>query len=193
MGTIRAFIAIEIPREIQEAIATGIAPLKSSAGKSAVRWVATENIHLTLKFLGDVSVTNLENLKQALRVEADQYPRFEIHVGGLGCFPNPRKPRVIWIGIQGPATLVSLQRGVDMATAKLGYMGEDRPFSPHLTIGRVREHASPGDLAQLRTGLEALKVGMVGVAPVSHITLFKSDLNPGGAEYTRLFDFPLSA
>jgi RNA 2',3'-cyclic 3'-phosphodiesterase len=192
MNTIRAFIAIEIPVEIQKGIARNIADLKKNAGKSAVRWVATENIHLTLKFLGDVSPINVELIQQMLASEANQHPGFEIHVGTFGCFPNPHRPRTLWVGLQAPPELASLQRGIEAAAAKIGYTPEERSFSPHLTVGRVRETATPVEIQTLRAALETVKIGELGKVQVNTVHLLKSDLQPGGAVYTRLFSAPLS-
>ena len=137
---LRAFIAVEIPAGIQSAIAHSTASLKNALPKSLVRWVAPQNVHLTLKFLGDVSPANLEQLAEALKVEAASHGMFSMSVGGLGAFPTPRRARVIWIGLEAPPALEALRRGVEAAAAQLGYAPEERPFSPHLTIGRVGQN-----------------------------------------------------
>jgi 2'-5' RNA ligase len=191
MSLLRAFIAVEIPPEIHKAIESKTAPLRAALDTSLVRWVPTDNIHLTLKFLGDVSPTNVEMLSQMLSVEVSQHPTFALKFGGLGTFPNPRRPRVIWIGIQAPAGHEALQRGIETATATLGYPSEERPFSPHLTIGRVKQNAGSAGVQKIRTALEQTKVGALGAAQVSAVHLFKSDLKPSGAVYTRLFSAPL--
>jgi 2'-5' RNA ligase len=125
-------------------------------------------------------------LKQMLTLEANQHPGFTIQVGTLGCFPNPRHPRIIWVGLQAPAGLNALQHNIESAAAKLGYPREERPFSPHLTIGRVRESVTTTELQSLRAALEDNQVGTLGKMAVKTIELFKSDLKPGGAIYTRL-------
>lgn len=190
MTLLRAFIAIEIPSEIKKAIAAQTASLQTSAGR-AVRWVTTENTHLTLKFLGEVSQTNVDMLSQALQGECGQLAPFEISVGGLGSFPNARRPRVIWIGLQAPAELNKLQHKIDSATDRLGYTPEDKPFSPHLTIGRVREQASADDLRQLHASLDGMTIGTLGTFTVKTVYLFKSDLQPAGPIYTHLFSAQL--
>jgi 2'-5' RNA ligase len=130
-------------------------------------------------------------LCQMLSVEVSQHASFGLKFGGLGAFPNPRRPRVIWIGIQAPAGLEALQHGIEAAAATLGYPSEMRPFSPHLTIGRVKQNVSTAEVKNIRTALEATKVGALGTALVSAVHLFKSDLKPSGAVYTRLFSAPL--
>jgi 2'-5' RNA ligase len=187
MSLLRAFIAIEIPPEIKKAIADQIASLKNSAGH-AVRWVAPENIHLTLKFLGETSPSNVQPLSEALQAECEQHAPFEISVSGLGCFPNAHRPRVIWIGLGIPQELNHLQHKLEQATARLGYATEDKPFSPHLTIGRVREQATSAELKNINCEFEKLHVGLLGTFTASSVHLFKSDLKPSGPVYTSLFN-----
>jgi len=191
MSLLRAFIAVEIPPGIHQAIENQTALIRAALDASLVRWVPSENIHLTLKFLGDVSPANVELLEQMLSVEVSQHRAFEIGFGGLGAFPNPKRPRVIWIGIQAPAGLEALQHGIEAATATLGYPDEQRPFSPHLTIGRVKQNINTAGMQQIRTVLEKAEVGSLGISRVSAVHLFKSDLKPTGAVYTRLFSAPL--
>jgi len=191
MSLLRAFIAVEIPPGIHQAIEDQTASIRDTLNASLVRWVPAENIHLTLKFLGDVSPSNVELLEQMLSVEVSQHRTFEMKFGGLGAFPNPKRPRVIWIGIQAPAGLEALQHGIEAATATLGYPDEQRPFSPHLTIGRVKQNISTAGMQQIRAALGKTEVGSLGTTKVSAIHLFKSDLKPTGAVYTRLFSAPL--
>jgi 2'-5' RNA ligase len=186
MSLLRVFIAIEIPLEIKKAIAAEIASLHNGAGR-AVRWVATENIHLTLKFLGEISPANVDLLAQALQSECDQHAPFDITVTGLGCFPNSHRPRIIWIGLNIPPDLNRLQHKLETATARMGYATEDKPFSPHLTIGRVREQFSSAELKNIQSALEKLHVGSLGTFTVQSVHLFKSDLKPDGPVYTSLF------
>lgn len=193
MTLLRAFIALEIPAPIREAIQQQTAALRKSADSSLVRWVPAGNLHLTLKFLGDVSTTNLPFLTQMLSREAGQHAGFSLQVGGLGAFPNSRRPRVIWIGIHAPEELSALARSLESATRRLGYPSEERPFSPHLTIGRIKQTASPADLQRIHTALESTQVGPLGSAEVTAVHLMKSDLQPTGSVYTRLFSAPLSA
>jgi len=184
---LRSFIAVEIPSEIQAAIAHATAPLKHTLQKPLIRWVTPQNVHLTLKFLGDVSPANLERLAGTLKAEAGSQATFSMSVGGLGAFPNQRRARVIWIGLDAPPALAALQRGVEAAVAQLGYPREERSFSPHLTIGRVAKAASAADLQHIRSALESTKVGILGTVSVQSIHIFKSDLQPGGSVYTRLY------
>lgn len=192
MNLLRAFIAVEIPLEIREAACKAIAPLQQGLG-SAVRWVPIDNMHLTLKFLGDVAPTNVELLSEMLRAEADLFPCFDLHVSGLGSFPNLKRPRVIYIGIQAPATLEVLQRGIDSAARRLGYESEERGFSPHLTIGRVKyaSRATGAEQQAVRRAIEETRIDSLGTARVDSLHLYKSDLGPTGSVYTRLYSAPL--
>jgi len=184
---LRSFIAIEIPTDVQDAMDRSTAALKKALARPLVRWVAAHNVHLTLKFLGDVSPANLELLAQALKFEAGQHASFSLSIGGLGVFPNLRRPRIVWIGIEAPAALQALQRGIEAAAARLGYEPENRPFSPHLTIGRVNQNASAAEVQQIRAALEQTRVGALGAVTVEAVQIFKSDLQPGGAVYTHLY------
>ncbi len=190
METIRAFIAIELAEEIQAGLDRVLNRLRPAS--KAVRWVPAGNIHLTLKFLGDTPLEKIEQLKQSLASEAAQHPPFEIQVGGLGAFPNSRRPRVIWIGVQAPADLASLASGVEKAAETLGFASEERPFSPHLTLGRVSQHATYDEIGALADLLTKTHVESLGVSSVDQIHLFRSDLRPGGAVYTSLFGADLS-
>ena len=191
MTLLRVFIAVEIPLPIRQAIHDQTESLRAALGRDLVRWVPLENMHLTLKFLGDVSPANMKFITQMLTAETKNCAPFSMQIGGLGSFPTSRRTRIIWIGIHAPATLTSLQHGIESAAARLGYEAETRPFSPHLTIGRVRQQVSASDQQKVRAALEQSQVGMLGNADVAAVHLFQSDLKPSGAEYTRLFSAPL--
>ena len=189
---LRAFIAIHIPRPVREAIGQSVMGLYRAVSRSTVRWVALENLHLTLKFLGDVSTSSLSSLQQMLAAEASRHAAFQIGAGTLGVFPDLKHPRVIWIGLQAPPALSALQHGVEAAMERLGYPPETRPFSPHLTVGRVQEHVASQYLNNLRAAIEASQVGDLGSLGVEDLHLMKSDLQPGGPKYSTLFTAPLA-
>jgi 2'-5' RNA ligase len=193
MSMLRLFIAIELPGGLKKAISQVMDPLRSKAGTTAVRWVPVSNIHLTLKFLGDVAPAGVGLIEEALESEAASHPAFRLEAGGLGAFPNLKRPRVIWLGVDAPPELASLQRGIESAAARLGYASETRPFSPHLTLGRVRENASAVELIVLSSALKEARFNSPGPFAVDAVNLFKSDLLPGGSEYTRLYSASLPA
>ena len=190
MSLLRAFIAVEIPAELREAVSTKTAELRNGIG-SLVRWVSPENMHLTLKFLGDVSPSNIDMLSQLIRAEADVFNCFDLHLGGLGSFPSLKRPRVIYIGIKAPPALEALQRGIESASRRIGYESEERGFSPHLTIGRVRQNVIATEQQAIRRALEETKIDSLGTARVDLVHLYKSDLKPTGSVYTRLYSAPL--
>ncbi len=192
MTLLRAFLASEIPALLQDEIQAATAALRERLGDEWIRWVPPRNIHLTLKFLGDISPVNLGLLKQMLIAEAAQHAAFEIEIAGLGSYPTPRRPRVLWIGVHAPPALLSLQRAVELTAARLGYGSpEERAFSPHLTIGRVRQNIAAADLQRVRLALEETRIGVLGRARIEAVHLFKSELDAGGSVYTRLFSAPL--
>ncbi len=186
-SVIRAFIAIDLTPEIRQRLDQVSGQLKQRLENVPVRWVPASNIHLTLKFLGDVSINNLEMLKKILQTEVEGHHPFEISVGNLGAFPTPRHARVVWVGVEAPPDLLSVQHGIEAATARLGYAREERPFSPHLTLGRVSRNATAKDAHLLSEVLESTKVGYLGAAQVDSVHLFRSDLKPTGSVYTRIF------
>jgi len=191
MAVIRSFIAIDLPKNIQDSLDAVSKDLQAKKPISAVRWVPAKNIHLTLKFLGEVSSNNLELLTKILFTEITRHRCFDITVGGLGAFPSIHRPRVIWIGVEAPPDLLALQRSIETEAVRLGYTAEERPFSAHLTLGRVSHNASPDEVREIGQTLNDFKVGVLGTVPVDTVRLFRSDLGPGGAVYTPLKTIPL--
>ncbi len=198
MDAIRAFIAIEMPAEVRaqlEKISQDLQSAILTAGgettRHAVRWVAVNNIHLTLKFLGEVSVENLQTLTRMLKARINLCQPFEMQVGEVGAFPNMRRPRVLWVGCHAPSSLMTLQQTVESETHVLGYANEEREFSPHLTIGRITQNASPAQANAVAQALVGYQCNVRLPVQVKTIHLFRSDLQPSGAVYTRLESFPL--
>ncbi len=191
MSVIRAFIAIDLSPEIQQRLQGVLDSYKTLLVNMPIRWVTVTNIHLTLKFLGDVSLSNLKLLTDMIQNEVTNHHQFDISVGSSGAFPNNRQPRVIWVGVEAPQELIAIQNGIESAAAKLGYAKEDREFSPHLTLGRVSRNATSMDVKAISQSFDKVKVGFLGATCVEEVHLYKSDLNPSGAVYTRIFSSPL--
>jgi RNA 2',3'-cyclic 3'-phosphodiesterase len=191
MSLLRAFLASELPAALQEKIQSATAGLRQALREDLIRWVPAHNVHLTLKFLGDVSPAGISMIEQMLTTEAAQFDAFDVQVEGLGCYPNPKRPRVLWVGLKAPPELASLQRAIEAGAARLGYESEERGFSPHLTIGRVRQNVSSGDIQRIRAVLESNRIGSLGTARVDAVHLFKSELRPEGSIYTLLYSAPL--
>jgi 2'-5' RNA ligase len=189
---LRTFIALELDDELMAALEELRARLARQIAPRSVRWVRPEGIHLTLKFLGDTPVDQLEAIQAALTQAAAQAGPFVVQAEGLGCFPNLRRPRVVWVGLTEPTgALAKLRDAVEAHVAPLGYPTERRPFSPHLTLGRVHRRASRSEASDVGRVVQALPVGHVGELAVSRVHFIKSDLRPSGAVYTTLFEAPL--
>jgi RNA 2',3'-cyclic 3'-phosphodiesterase len=187
MPGIRAFIAIEVPITIQSQLDRISKEMQGLMKTDAVRWVPGRNIHLTLKFLGEVSLPNIEHLKHILTVAGSKIRPFEIKVGGLGAFPSLHRPRVLWIGLDSPPGLYQLQKNIESETSRLGYPPEEREFSPHLTLARISHDATSEDVREIGDVLSKYQPHDPGLFTVQNIHLFESDLRPGGAVYTPLF------
>jgi len=167
---------------VREALGAAIERLRGTA--RGVAWVAPENLHLTLKFLGSVDETGLAALTSALTSAVTGLAAFDAEVRGLGAFPTPTRPRVVWAGIAaGAPALVDVAGRVEAALAALGFPPDERPFSPHVTLGRVRQ---PGRAPALAGALAAGAGRAFGRTRVGRVSLMRSDLSPRGARYTEL-------
>ena len=187
MEQIRTFIAIKLDETINAALADLQGQLKAKVPQGSVRWVKPEGIHLTLKFLGDVPANRIEDVKRALIQACAGFPAFSFSVGGLGCFPNPRRPRVVWVGVQEESgTLKRLQKAIEDGMEKLGFAPEGRRFHAHLTLGRTQRRASSGDVRRLGQLVSEAEIGPLGQMEARAVSLMKSDLKPTGAVYTQL-------
>ena len=193
MPTVRTFIAIELTAEALRALGQVQEKLRRSPGGQAGRWVRAEGIHLTLKFLGDVPEEKLPQVYQAVEQACQGHQPFEVAFGGLGGFPNLRRPRVIWVGVEEESgQLQSLQRDVEQALERKGFPRERRPFRPHLTLARVRKGASPSEAAALGRSVAQAQVGTLGRMQVKEVSVMRSELTPEGALYSELYKVSLA-
>ncbi len=189
MEKIRSFIAVDIPSSLRARI--GLLQEELRETKADVRWTRPEGIHLTLKFLGPVTPEELEKISSAVAPVILGQGTFSLGVHGTGSFPSDRNPRVVWIGIrEGLDEITRLQKLVDDGAAAAGFPPENRPFSPHLTLGRVR---SPKGKPALIEAVERNREVDLGDFDVREVCLFRSDLRPSGAVYTKLKVFPMNA
>jgi 2'-5' RNA ligase len=143
----RTFICLELPEEVRvkaEALQRRLAGLGDK-----IRWVNPRNLHLTLRFLGEISRSQVETVCLAVRSAAARMDAFPIHLSGTGCFPSPSRPRAFWIGVADASNLIRLSETVEEELFSAGFPREARPFSPHLTLGRVRADRSSPSLAAL--------------------------------------------
>ncbi len=188
---VRSFIAIELPAELVKRLRDLQAGLNSSRLRS-VKWVDPGSIHLTLKFLGNVDPGRLEAIKGATEAVAMSQRPFQLSTGHTGFFPGPQRARVFWLGLEGDIDeLGKLQQGIDRAMAGLGFESENRPFTAHLTLARLREECSREERLEF-TGLAQHAVFEAGPSiQVRSVALMRSRLTPKGAVYTRLAEFDL--
>ncbi len=190
---IRTFIAIELEEAQRSALAQAQARLKGFSAGRLVRWVAPESIHLTIKFLGGVDAGMIPALERAVQTASAQIPPFDLTIGGIGAFPNPRRARVVWVGLSGQTLMAEQLAGrLEAECGALGFAREERPFSPHLTLGRVKRETRPSDLPLVGEMIEKAGVGELGQLHVSHVSIMKSDLRPTGSVYTQLAAIPLA-
>jgi 2'-5' RNA ligase len=178
MITIRAFIAVDLPPAVKAALTDVAATLGGRVPRGAVRWVRPEQMHLTLRFLADTPADRLPALAAALDTLAAGHAPFALHLTDVGCFPNDRRPRVVWVGLGGEeAKLIALVAALEAALHPLGWPPEDRPFRAHLTLGRVKdEWAAQG--VDWAAAVPALKI------PIAAVHLIESKLRPKGPVYT---------
>jgi 2'-5' RNA ligase len=192
MDKIRTFIAIELDESIKDGLTRLQEGLKGEVPQGSVRWVRPASIHLTLKFLGDVPADQIGEITRALERSCQGFAPFSLTCGGLGCFPNLKRPRVVWVGVhEETGTLAQLQKAIEANVAPLGYPTEKRKFSPHLTLGRVQRRVSSSDLHRLGEQVGSSEIGTLGQMEVRSVNLMRSDLRPSGAVYTRLAEVKL--
>jgi 2'-5' RNA ligase len=180
---IRTFIAIELPPAVRQALDRIQERLKRE--RLAVRWVAPEKIHLTLKFLGEIPTEQAAAVGETCALVATAAQPFELEAVGLGAFPNPRRPRNLWVGLAGDLEpLGQLQADLEGALAELGFPPEGRPFHPHLTLGRTQRRARPDEIRRLGQAVSSSKIPSLGRWQVKQIVVMRSDLRPQGPLYT---------
>jgi 2'-5' RNA ligase len=161
--------------------------LSSAIAPRTIRWVRPGGIHLTLKFLGDVNPADIQNVHQVILDTVPKFSPFSFSVGGLGCFPNARRPRVIWVGVQEESgEMAALHGELEQAFAALGFERENRRFHPHLTLGRIRRGVGQAERRAVGEALGRVDDSSLGDVNVNEICLFRSQLKPSGAVYTRL-------
>ncbi len=182
---LRCFIAVEITDEAKRTIGNMTEDLARSGAD--VKWVRPENIHITLKFLGTTEESLVGPVKDALSKKLSPYPPFYIKIAGVGCFPNEKRPRVVWAGMRESGPAASLQQDVESVMETFGFPAEERAFSPHLTIGRCR---SQKGIPQMLKRLDSYRSADFADLEVKGISMMKSELKPAGAQYYRLAEIP---
>jgi 2'-5' RNA ligase len=189
----RSFVAVDLPQPIKTAIsdeqhAVRTAAAVASGRNEDVKWTRPEGIHLTLKFLGEISAQQVTQVTEAL-AGLGSFEPFLLQVKGFGFFPDARRPRVLWVGVEAPPALGQLADRVETAMNRLGFAAEGRTFSPHLTLARFNASRPRPELVAL---LEPKSGLILGGFEVSEFFLFESRLSPSGAQYRKVARFPPS-
>ncbi len=182
----RAFIAIDLPDPIRAALGKAQESLRSLC--SGARWTRPEGIHLTLKFLGEISDARVAQINEALS-KAGPFEPFSVEVSGFGFFPNAKRPRVFWAGVAAPPALAELATRIEAQMEKFGFAREERDFSPHLTLARFKDPRPQPELSSAAAAAAASSFGKFGV---SDFFLFESKLSPHGAVYRKVMRFSLA-
>lgn len=184
----RLFLAINIPGPLRQALADVVQPLRELAPE--IRWTAEPKLHLTMKFLGEHEENRLGAVESAMQMVGNQHAPTEVMLHGLGAFPNTRRPRVLWIGVEHSARLELLAHDIESVFESIGFEGEGRPFRPHITVGRVRESL---ELEQARSLARlARRTQLDEFLPVESLDLMRSIPGNGGSAYEILATVPLS-
>ena len=184
----RTFFAVELSKDVAKELKKVQENLRREI--AGVRWVQPGGIHLTLKFLGEVNPDGIEEIVRKAEEAVKGLGPFTIQIRGGGGFPNAKNPRVIWIGVEDQdGQLRELQTRIEREMEKIGFKREERDYTPHLTLGRLRTGKRKDVIAQALKEIEHSELGIMGV---QEIILFQSELKPTGAEYTKLRTIPLA-
>lgn len=187
MTTIRSFIAIEIDEQNKQKISSLIAQLKKS--DTHIKWITENQMHLTLKFLGNINETDVEKISNSLKFVAKTFSAFTIQFSRIGAFPNIDRPRVIWLGIdKGSGDLKLLNAKIENELEKLGFKKEKREYTAHLTLGRVKSLKNIQNLTKL---INEIKPNLEDELKINKLILFQSTLTPKGALYTPLSQYSI--
>lgn len=193
MEQIRSFVAVELPSGIKTELSSLQVGLKRGQ-HPFVKWINPNNIHLTLKFLGNVSSTAMPQLIGALNGAAQGIFTFNLQLGKLGAFPDLRRPRIIWVGVEGEVEkLALLQKAIESALLPLGFQSENHSFSAHLTLGRLRERVTNEQKQDFARWTSTVKCEINKSFKVKAFKLMKSQLTPDGAIYSELASIGLQA
>jgi len=181
----RLFIAVELPPNVLKTIEQVQSDLKRTIPGRGAKWVSPDSVHLTLKFLGDVPAQHIDTIIAGIQKAANGFSAFFLMMEGLGCFPNTRNPRVLWLGLTGNVRgLSALQASIEGQIAPMGYPTEDRAFHPHLTLARIARDARQDEIESIGKAAEH-GLGTLGSWRVDGVSLMRSELSPTGSIYTR--------
>lgn len=188
----RTFIAVDFPKEVVNKINEIITYFKAQVPDSALKWVPAENLHLTVRFIGEINSEQLAIISPLLIEAMRDISSFNIGIEGLGMYPKPANPRVIWLGINDGFPLKTIHQNLNHVLKAINVQPEAREFSPHLTIARLKRQTDPEVVKQIGKILSQHKVGFLGHVSVNHLTLYQSSLTPSGPDYKALLTLNLN-
>jgi 2'-5' RNA ligase len=198
-GRMRLFIATPVSAEIRASLSAAVARVRARLSRNPIRWVSPDNLHLTFRFLGETPGTDVDPITKRLRGVCGNFSPLDVQVGGLGCFPNFAEPRVIWVGLSHNSQLVKLHTAIQNATAEFGAKEASAhttertpPFSPHLTVGRLKDVSRP-ERRRVGRELEQQTMDKLGCWLIDRVVLMESQLTPAGPCYEELMSIALAA
>jgi RNA 2',3'-cyclic 3'-phosphodiesterase len=180
----RMFLALNLDRAVRSGMHRALEPLQQRGWP--VRWTVPASLHLTLRFLGDVDGSDVQRIEEALRVVAAKHGPQRLEIAGFGAFPSLRRAATLWVGVAPAPGLMALQRDLDVSVSRLGYGREDRPFRPHITVGRLQSGARPMDIERAAGDYE-----YSSVVDVETMDLMRSHLHPEGSRYEAILRLAL--
>ena len=190
--SIRSFIAIELPDDLKKGLKVFQNSLKLPK-HNFVKWVSIDGIHITLKFLGNITPKQIDDIKSSLISIARSQEVFTLHTANIGVFPNMQRMRVLWLGLAGDISkLLEFQQAIDISLLKKGVKSEKRPFTPHLTLARLKEDCHPNERCEFGELIKEARYEPIYYFEVGKISLMRSHLLPGGAVYSQIADFKLN-
>ncbi len=187
----RLFIAIQISSDIIKKITEISNYFQTQVPSDLMKWVDPANLHITIKFLGETPEKKIEQINAILLQSVEGWVPFDLSIEGLGMYPHHRQPRTLWLDVKGNGSLVAYHKNLDELLQKAGFEKDRKPYSPHLTLARVRDRTDRDAAHQIGVTLSQFKVDPLGTLKVDAIKLVQSELTPKGPIYTTLFSTPL--
>lgn len=188
----RIFVAVDLPPHMLEKIEEITTFFNNKTPPKALKWVEKDNLHLTIKFIGEINNDQVEPIKHILSKSLADHNAFDIEISGLGMYPHKNSPRVIWLGITNKKPLINIFKILDKSLTAQDIKPEQRGFTPHLTIARVRRNTDKATVKEIGEILSQFKVDDLGNITIDQVKLYQSVLTPSGPIYTNLFSVPLN-
>lgn len=190
LKTIRAFFAIKLPFQTLKQVEKGLSGLKNSI-PDQIKWISADSMHITMKFINSFNPDHLPKIQEYLENQLTGFGMINFSIGKIGVFPNIRNPRTVWLGLKGMNRISDLVKIIDQSMIVYDYGLEKRVFSPHLTIGRVRNNISLEERPKIGKRVINYEIQLIGPIMIDKMSFFKSELTPRKAIYTKLFEIRL--